>query len=83
MAAPKAKSARLQKCRSREEQQGKQDAELCRGDGRAGGGRNEFIAAKLLHNESGDAHAHASAQNGEQSGQAGDHKDLQLVQITG
>ena len=46
-------------------------------------GRDEFIAAKLLHNESGDAHAHASAQNGEQSGQAGDHKDLQLVQITG
>ena len=65
----------------RHEQQRQQDAQLGRGDGSAGGGRNKLVAAQLLHDEAGYAHPDAGAQNGQQAGQARDDEDLHLLKI--
>ena len=65
----------------RHKQQGQQDAQLGRGDGGPGGGRNKLVAAQLLHDEAGHAHPDAGAQDGQQPGQAGDEKDLDLLKM--
>jgi len=51
------------------------------GRGRPGGGRHEFIGAELLHDEASNAHAHASAENGQKSGQAGNQHELERFNI--
>ena len=66
-----------------QEEQSQQDAELGRGEGGAGGGGDELVAAQLLHDETGDAHAHAGAQDGQKPGQTGDEQDLQGLQVSG
>ncbi len=83
MAVAKANSALPPKSGARHEQQGQQDAQLGGGDGGPGGGGDELVAAQLLHDEAGHAHAHAGTENGQQTGQSGDKEDLQLLQITG
>ena len=35
----------------------------------------------LLHNQARHAHAHAGTENGQQPGQSGDEKNLQLMQV--
>ena len=57
------------------------DAVLRRGNGRPRGGGNEFVHAKLLHDQPSHAHAHARAPNGQQARQAGNQKDAHGLPI--
>ena len=65
----------------RRKQQRQQDAQLGRRDGRAGGGRNKFVAAQLLHDEARHAHARPGAEDGQKPGQPGDEKQLHRADL--
>lgn len=69
--------------RFRHEQQCQQNAQLRGGDGRARGRGDELVRAQLLHDETGNAHAHAGAQHRKQAGQPGDEQNAQLLRMTG
>ena len=62
--------------RTRCKQQRQQNAKLRRRDRRACGGRNKLVHAELLHDKPRHAHANACAEDGKQTRQAGDQKDL-------
>ena len=81
MAAAKAKKRASPQRGAGHEQKCQQDAELRRGNGRARGGRNEFVHAQLLHDQARHAHAHARAQNGQQARQPGNQKDAHGLPI--
>ena len=62
--------------RTRCKQQSQQNAKLRRRDRCACGGRNKLVHAELLHDKPRHAHADACAEDGKQTRQAGDQKDL-------
>ena len=62
--------------RTRCKQQSQQNAKLCRRDRCACGGRNKLVHTELLHDKPRHAHADACAEDGKQTRQAGDQKDL-------
>ena len=61
-----------------EKDHGQGDAEQGRLDRGTCGGRYKFVHAKLLHDQSRHAHADAGAEDGEQTGDSCQQKDLQL-----
>ena len=62
--------------RTRCKQQSQQNAKLCRRDRCACGGRNKLVHTELLHDKPRHAHADACAEDGKQTRQAGDQKNL-------
>lgn len=66
----------------RQEQESQENAELSRGDGGSGGGRDEFVHAELLHDQTGHAHADPGTQDRQQAGQTRDQKNLQLFELS-
>ena len=57
----KGKNGPAPQCGGRHKQQSQQDAELRRGNCRAGGGRHKFVTAQLLHDEPRHTHTNAGA----------------------
>ena len=65
-----------------QEQEGQKNAELGRGDGGSGGGRDEFVHAELLHDQTGHTHTDPGTQDRQQAGQTRDQKNLQLFELS-
>lgn len=66
----------------RQGQESQENVELSRGDGGSGGGRDKFIHAELLRDQTGHAHADPGTQNRQQAGQTRDQKGLQLFELS-